>query len=148
MTEDPGAVAEPDLSTVLDAIAALRPDAECLVFRDRRLTWADVVEHTNRLANHLLGAGLGCHAERADLAGPRVRPGPPGDLPAQRRRVPRGRWSGCWKARVAPFNVNYRYVADELRYLLDDAGATAIVVQSRFAPTLAEVLPDLPSAAA
>ena len=51
---------------------------------------------------------------------------------------------GAWKARVAPFNVNYRYVADELRYLLDDAGATAIVVHSRFAPTLAEVLPDLP----
>ena len=31
---------------------------------------------------------------------------------------------GAWKARVAPFNVNYRYVAEELRYLLDDAGAT------------------------
>ena len=31
---------------------------------------------------------------------------------------------GAFKARVAPFNVNYRYVAEELRYLLDDAGAT------------------------
>ena len=51
---------------------------------------------------------------------------------------------GAWKARVAPFNVNYRYVADELQYLLDDAGATAVVVQSAFAPTLAAVLPDLP----
>ena len=49
-----------------------------------------------------------------------------------------------WKARVAPFNVNYRYVAGELRYLLADAGATAIVVQSTFAPTLAAVLPELP----
>ena len=55
---------------------------------------------------------------------------------------------GAWKARVAPFNVNYRYVAEELRYLLADAGATAIVVQSAFAPTLAAVLPDLPAAAA
>ena len=52
---------------------------------------------------------------------------------------------GAWKARVAPLNVNYRYVADELRYLLDDAGARAIVVQSCFAPTLAEVLADLPA---
>ena len=41
---------------------------------------------------------------------------------------------GAWKARVAPFNVNYRYVADELRYLLDDAGATAIVVHSPLRP--------------
>ena len=28
---------------------------------------------------------------------------------------------GAYKARVAPFNVNYRYVAEELRYLLADA---------------------------
>ncbi len=52
---------------------------------------------------------------------------------------------GAWKARVAPFNVNYRYVADELRYVLADANATAIVVHSCFAPTLAEVLPALPA---
>ena len=32
---------------------------------------------------------------------------------------------GAFKARVAPFNVNYRYVADELRYLLSDAAAHA-----------------------
>jgi fatty-acyl-CoA synthase len=41
-------------------------------------------------------------------------------------------------------NVNYRYVAEELRYLLDNSGAKAIVYHSAFAPTLAEVLPDLP----
>ena len=50
---------------------------------------------------------------------------------------------GAFKARVAPFNVNYRYVAEELRYLLTDSRAAAIVVHSQFAPTLAEVLPDL-----
>ena len=33
---------------------------------------------------------------------------------------------GAFKARVAPFNVNYRYVAEELRYLLNDAGAKAV----------------------
>jgi fatty-acyl-CoA synthase len=52
---------------------------------------------------------------------------------------------GAYKARVAPFNVNYRYVAEELRYLLADAGARAIVFHSAFAPRLAEVLADLPS---
>ena len=30
---------------------------------------------------------------------------------------------GAFKARVAPFNVNYRYVAEELRYLLDRLAA-------------------------
>src|SRR4029450_1048882 len=51
---------------------------------------------------------------------------------------------GALKARVAPFNVNYRYVAGELLYLLQDSCATAVVVHSRFAPTLAELLPKLP----
>ena len=51
---------------------------------------------------------------------------------------------GAFKARVAPFNVNYRYVAEELRYLLHDSNAAAIVVHSQFAPTLSEVLPALP----
>ena len=40
-------------------------------------------------------------------------------------------------------NVNYRYVAEELTYLLRDAKARAVVVHDRFAPTLAEVLDDL-----
>ncbi len=52
---------------------------------------------------------------------------------------------GAFKARVAPFNVNYRYVAEELRYLLHDSNAAAVVVHSQFAPTLAEVLPALPN---
>ena len=32
----------------------------------------------------------------------------------------------CYKARAVPINVNYRYVADELRYLCDDADLVAL----------------------
>jgi acyl-CoA synthetase (AMP-forming)/AMP-acid ligase II len=51
---------------------------------------------------------------------------------------------GCFKARVAPFNVNYRYVDEELRYLLTNAKAKGLVYHAQFAPTLARVLPELP----
>ena len=51
---------------------------------------------------------------------------------------------GAFKARVAPFNVNYRYVREELEYLLADSQARAIIYHSAFVPTLAEVLPQLP----
>jgi acyl-CoA synthetase (AMP-forming)/AMP-acid ligase II len=51
---------------------------------------------------------------------------------------------GCFKARVAPFNVNYRYVDEELRYLLADAGTKGLIYHAEFAPTLARVLPALP----
>ena len=54
---------------------------------------------------------------------------------------------GAFRARVAPFNVNYRYVKSELQYLLADSGATALVYHAAFAPRVAEVL-RRPSAAA
>src|SRR6202034_3544613 len=51
---------------------------------------------------------------------------------------------GAFAARVAPFNVNFRYVKSELQYLLADAGASALIYHAAFAPRLAEILPDLP----
>jgi fatty-acyl-CoA synthase len=139
----PAAPHELSLAEVHEAIAATRPDAECLVFRDHRLTWADVTERTRRLANHLLGAGLGCHTERSELAGHES-----GQDHLAIYLHNGNEYLECMlgavKARVAPFNVNYRYVAEELRYLLIDSQATAVVVHSRFAPVLAEVLPDVP----
>ena len=42
---------------------------------------------------------------------------------------------GAYKARVAPFNVNYRYVADELVYLLDNAHAAAVITTRSSGPS-------------
>ena len=47
---------------------------------------------------------------------------------------------GAFAARVAPFNVNFRYVKSELQYLLADSGATALIYHAAFAPRVAEVL--------
>jgi 3-oxocholest-4-en-26-oate---CoA ligase len=137
------AAPEFSLAEVHEAIAATRPDEECLVFRDRRITWAELTERTRRLANHLISEGLGCHTERMHLAGHES-----GQDQLAIYLHNGNEYLECMlgslKARVASFNVNYRYVAEELRYLLLDADARAVVLHSRFAPTLAEVLPDLP----
>lgn len=131
------------VAEVHEAIAASRPDDECLVFRDRRFTWAQVTERTRRLANHLIGAGLGVRVERGELAGHES-----GQSHLAIYLHNGNEYLECmlgaFKARVAPFNVNYRYVAEELRYLLNDSQAEAVVVHSQFAPVLAEVLGDLP----
>jgi 3-oxocholest-4-en-26-oate---CoA ligase len=131
------------VAEIHEAIAATRPDHDCLVFRDRRLTWSEVTTRTRQLANYLIGRGLGCHTERVDLLGHES------GQDHLAIYLHNGNeylecMLGAFKARVAPFNVNYRYVAEELRYLLTDSGASAVVVHSQFAPTLAEVLPDLP----
>ena len=79
-----------NLAEISEAIAAAIPERECIVFRDRRFTWAQFNERTRRLGNYLRGRGLGCHQERARAAELRVRPGPRRPLPLQRQRVPRG----------------------------------------------------------
>ncbi|MEY2436042.1 MAG: 3-oxocholest-4-en-26-oate---CoA ligase, partial [Acidimicrobiaceae bacterium] len=58
MAVSPSSV-EFNLAQVHEAIAAAIPDRECIVFRDRRLTWSDVNERTRRLANVLADSGLG-----------------------------------------------------------------------------------------
>lgn len=126
-----------------EAIAQTRPDQDCIVFRDRRLSWADVTSRTRRLANYLISQGLGCHTERSALAG---HESGQDHLAIYMYNCNEYLESmiGAFKARVAPFNVNYRYVAEELLYLLTDSRATAIVVQSQFAPLLQQVRKDLP----
>ena len=97
-------------------------DRECIVWRDRRLTYGDVADRTNRLANHLIAAGPR-RAHRASRRSTGTRAG----RTTSRCYLHNGNeyleaMLGAYKARVAPFNVNYRYVAEELRYLLNDAG--------------------------
>jgi len=132
-----------NLAEVNEAIAAAIPDREMMVWRDRRLTYAQVAERSRRLANYLRGRGLGVRRERAELAG----------WESGQDHVALYMYNcpeymegmlGAYKSRTAPFNVNYRYVDEELVYLLRDARARAIVYHACFAPTLARIRPQLP----
>lgn len=132
-----------NLAQLHEAIAETIPDRECIIFRDRKLSWAEVTERTRRLANHLLEAGLRVRAERSTLENwesgqPHVA------LYMHNGNEYLEGMLGAYKARCVPFNVNYRYVEEELVYLLDDAGAEAIVYHAQFAPRLASILPQLP----
>ncbi len=126
-----------------EAIAAVIPDRECIVFRDRRLTFAEVTERSRRLANALLARGFGCHTERSELESWESGQD---HVALYMRNCPEYLESmlGGYKARAVPFNVNYRYVADELRSLFLDSNARAVVYHAEFAPDLAAIRPDLP----
>ena len=79
-----------NLAAIHEAIAAAIPERECLVFRDRRLTWAQFTDRTRRLASVLRerGARLQRAAQRAAQLG--VRPVARRALSLQRQRVSRG----------------------------------------------------------
>jgi 3-oxocholest-4-en-26-oate---CoA ligase len=132
-----------NLGVIHEAIAAAIPDREALVFRERRFTWAQVADRTRRLASVLRAHGLGCRSERAGLR----------NWESGQDHVALYLYNGneylegmlgAFKARTAPFNVNYRYVEDELRYLFENADARAVVYHARFAPTLAKIRRELP----
>jgi fatty-acyl-CoA synthase len=132
-----------NLGLIHQAIAAAHPERECIITPFRRLTYAQVAERARRLAHLLHRHGLGCHRERASLAG---HESGQDHLGIYMLNCPEYIESmlGAYLARVVPFNVNYRYVDDELRYLFEDADATAVIYQSRYAPTLARIRGSLP----
>jgi acyl-CoA synthetase (AMP-forming)/AMP-acid ligase II len=132
-----------NLASVFEAVASAYPERECIVFRDRRLTYAAVAERSRRLASVLHLAGLGARSERDGVAGHESHQDHIGLYLHNGNEYVEG-MLGAYGARVAPFNVNYRYVTEELRYLLHDSSAAGLVYHARFAPLLAEVRDELP----
>jgi acyl-CoA synthetase (AMP-forming)/AMP-acid ligase II len=127
-----------NLALIHEALADAFPDRECLVTPTRRLTYAQTRDRVRRLANVLHAHGLGCRRERAELA---THESGQDHLGIYMLNCPEyvETMLGAYRARVAPFNVNYRYVDDELLYLLEDSDCVALVYQARYAPTLARL---------
>lgn len=132
-----------NLADVFVAVAAANPDRDCIVFGDRRFTFAQIDQRTNRLARSLHAWGLGAHRERSELAAHESGQSHLALYMANCNEFLEG-MLGAYKARVAPFNVNYRYTPNELSYLLGNARADAVMYHARFGPTLAEALTRLP----
>lgn len=129
---------------VAAAVAAAIPDRELVIQGEKRFTYAQIVERSNRLAAYLHAQGLGCHTERSQLPGHEAGQDLLGLYAYNGNEFVEALF-GSFAARVAPFNVNYRYVKSELQYLLADSAASALVYHAAFAPRVAEVLPDLPN---
>jgi fatty-acyl-CoA synthase len=133
-----------NLSRVFAAVAAEIPDREAIVWGERRLTYRQLSQRANRLATHLVEAGFKVDIERDGLDGWESGQDHLGLYLHNGNEYLEG-MLGSYGARVAPFNVNYRYVEEELVYLLNDAQAKGLVFHSSFARTLERVLPDVPT---
>ena len=144
---DPSPVAadEHAIATVQEAIAAAVPDRECIVWRDRRLTWAEVTDRSRRLANALLERGVGGAVDHGSGAPGWVSPHDHVALYLTNGNEYLEAMLGAWKAGAAAINVNYRYTSEELGVVLGDAATAAVVYHARFSPVLAAALPHLPS---
>jgi 3-oxocholest-4-en-26-oate---CoA ligase len=126
-----------------EAVGSVIGDREVLVWRDRRLTYSDLTDRSRRVASYLHSRGFGVRRERAGLAGHESGQDHLALYLHNGNEYLEG-LLGAFKARVAPFNVNYRYVADELRYVFRDAEARGVVYHAAFAPALQAIREELP----
>jgi 3-oxocholest-4-en-26-oate---CoA ligase len=115
-----------NLADLFEVVADTLPDRLALVAGSVRLTYRQLDERANRFGHHLPAAGVGVGSHVGILA------------------YNRAEWVeamiGCYKARVVPVNLNYRYVASELRYVIDNADLEMLVYERALSPLVAEAL--------
>ncbi|MEU9759160.1 acyl-CoA synthetase [Streptomyces sp. NPDC047987] len=129
---------EYNLADLFESVVDVVPEREALVYVDhpgtgaeRRLTYAQLDAAANRIAHHLLDAGM-----------------------AVGEHVGLHLYNGveylqtllaCLKARLVPVNVNYRYVEEELAYLYRDADLAALVFDAEFDDRVRAAAPKAPT---
>ena len=100
-------------ATLWESIADAVPDREAVVCGDRRVSWRQWDDRSSRLAGVFAGAGLGPDSKIGLYLYNSVE-----YTEAQ---------FAAFKGRHVPVNINYRYLDDELRYLLENSDAEALV---------------------
>jgi len=119
------------LADLFETIAATVPDRLAIVSDRLTLTFAELNARADALASGLAASGV----RRGDTVG----------LYMMNRAEYLEAFIAACKLGAAPFNVNYRYRADELRYLFTNARAAAIVHDARYAGLVRELRADLPA---
>ncbi|GLU47804.1 acyl-CoA synthetase [Nocardiopsis ansamitocini] len=118
------------LPGLLSSVAAAVPDRLAVVAGEHRLSYASLDARATRVARHLVDAGITPGEHVAILS------------------FNRAEWLeavfGVWRAGAVPVNVNYRYVAAELHYVLDDADVVALIAENSLTAPVAAVRGRLP----
>ncbi|MFI6984746.1 acyl-CoA synthetase [Embleya sp. NPDC050154] len=120
-----------NLADLFERAAGEYPEREAIVANGERRTYALLEERANRLAHHLRDSG--------------VQPGDHVAVYAFNIIEWAEAMLAIYKIRAVCINVNFRYVADELAYLLDQAKPVAMVFQRQFTDRVAEVAPKVAS---
>ncbi|MGZ8766293.1 MAG: AMP-binding protein [Acidimicrobiia bacterium] len=114
-----------NFATCWEAIADARPDAPALIQGDRHATWAQFDDRAARLARAFADLGLGPDAKVASYLY---------NCPEYLEGT-----FATWKLRAAPVNVNYRYLEEELLYLLENSDAEVLLFHGVLGEHVAKV---------
>jgi acyl-CoA synthetase (AMP-forming)/AMP-acid ligase II len=114
-----------NLADLWETLVDAGPDDECLVAPPVRHTRGSLDRAANQIANHLIATG--------------VSPGGRVGIYSRNRAEYVEALLGCWKCAAVPVNINWRYVADELSYVIDDAELVSMIVEDEYLPVLDEL---------
>ncbi|MGH8922530.1 MAG: AMP-binding protein, partial [Actinomycetes bacterium] len=116
---------EANLADLFEYAADTFGDREYLVAGNERRTYRDVERRANRLAHHLEARG--------------VQPGQHVGIYAYNSAAWVEALWAVFKLRAVWININYRYVADELRHVFANADLVGLIYARRFGRRVAEV---------
>src|SRR2546423_3426302 len=120
-----------NLADLFESVVDKIPEKEALVVRGQgRWTYRALDHEANRLAHFLLARGVGV----GDHVGMHMYNGSEYVIAVL----------AALKIRAVPININFRYLADELRYLYNDADLVAVVVDTEFGERLQAIAADTP----
>lgn len=119
------------LADLFETVAATVPDRIAIRADSATLTYAELNDRAERLAAGLAAHGVG----RGDTVGLYLM-----NSPAYLEG-----FIAATKIGAVPYNVNYRYRAEELRYLFANAESAAIIHGAEFSDVVREVRADVPT---
>ncbi len=122
---------EHHFASIWESIADVLGDDTAVVHGDVRLSWAQYDERAARLAAAYTAAGLGPDSKIALYL-------------FNGNEYLEAHYAG-FKMRGVPVNVNYRYIDEELRYLLDNSDAEALVFHSSLGDRVERVRERVPN---
>ena len=122
-----------NFASVWEGIADALPDADAAAHGHDRRSWGEWEQRAAKLAGALAAHGVGADDKVALYLYNGFE-----YLEAQ---------FAAFKARAVPCNVNYRYLADELAYLLENADAKAVFFDHTLAERVADVRDRCPELA-
>ncbi|MEI6400966.1 MAG: AMP-binding protein [Actinomycetota bacterium] len=112
-------------ATLWEALAAAQPGHVAVVVGDRQLRWRDLEQRAARLAGAFGAHGVCAGSKVAQLLY---------NCPEYIESV-----FAAFKVRATPVNVNYRYLADEVAYILANSDAEVLVFHGSLADRLVGV---------
>ena len=120
-----------DFASVWEMISDIIPENDALISGDEVISWKDYDLRSSKIATALKNAGLSANSKAG--------------LYLNNSNEYLIGQNAIFKIGGVPINVNYRYVAEELIYLLDNSDSEAVFYHACYSSRIKEIAESLPN---